>query len=196
MIRTIADRAALVLVRFRRHDGATAAVEFALIMPFLITLYFGSMEGSALFTADRRVNTISATIGDLVSQWDPDDGALSVSTNLNDYFAAAQSLIYPMSTTGLKQVVTYVQVKSDGTTVIIWSKAYNGGTPRTAGQSYPLAATKMMNTVARGGYIIAAETYYSYKPLMGVVFPTAINLYHENIYLPRYGNSTQITLGT
>jgi Flp pilus assembly protein TadG len=182
--------------RFGLNDQAVAAVEFALIAPFLISLYFGSMEASALFTADRRVNTISATIGDLVSQWDPDDGTLSVSTTLADYFAASQALIFPMSTTGLKQVVTYVQVKSDGTTVIIWSKAYNGGTARTVGASYPLASTKMMNQVARSGYIIAAETYYSYKPLMGVVFPTSINLYHENIYLPRFGNTTQITLGT
>jgi Flp pilus assembly protein TadG len=196
MIHQLSTRMREVLTRFRRHEGATAAVEFALIMPFLITLYFGSMEGSALFTADRRVNTISATVGDLVSQWDPDEGAMSVSTTLNDYFAAAQALMFPMSTTGLKQVVTYVQVKSDGTTVIIWSKAYNGGTARTVGNSYPLPASKMMNTVARGGYIIAAETYYSYKPLLGVVFPTAISLYHENIYLPRFGNTSQITLST
>ena len=59
----------------RREEGV-AAVEFALIMPFLLLLYFGSMEASALFTADKRVNSISATVGDLDSQWNPKDGKI------------------------------------------------------------------------------------------------------------------------
>lgn len=195
MIRNLVQRFASLVSRFRRGERGNAAVEFALITPFLLSLYFGSMEASALYTADRRVNTISATIGDLVSQWDPDDGSLPLA-KLNDYFAAAQSLIFPMSTTGLKQVVSYVQVKSDGTTVVIWSKGFNGGTARVKDAAYPLAATKQMNVVARGGYIICAEVYYPYKPMLAQVFVNTVNLSHENIYLPRYGSTQQIVLGS
>jgi Flp pilus assembly protein TadG len=180
------DRIRAQIRRFSRNEKAAAAVEFALIMPFLLSLYFGSMEASALFTADRRVNTISASMGDLVAQWDDDDGAIPVAV-MNDYFSASQALIYPMTTTSLKQVVTCVQVLADGTTKIIWSRGYNGGTARTANTAYPLPASKMMNQVARGGYIIAAETYYTYKPLLGVIFTPALNLYHENLYMPRFG---------
>ncbi|MEQ1768437.1 MAG: TadE/TadG family type IV pilus assembly protein [Devosia sp.] len=169
--------------RFRKDERAVAAVEFALVLPFMISLYFGSMEASALFTADRRVNTISATVGDLISQWDDDDGAIPVAT-MNDYFAAAQSLIYPMSTTGLKQVVTFVQVNADGTTKVLWSRGYNGGVAKVVNTTYTLTA--QINLVARGKWVVAAQTYYSYKPMMGVVFPTAINLYHENVFLPRF----------
>lgn len=186
-----------LLARFRRQDEAVAAVEFALILPFLLALYLGSMEASALFTADRRINTISATMGDLVSQWDSDkstDGKIPTTT-MNDYFAAAQSLIYPMSTTGLKQVISGVQVNTDGTTKVLWSRAYNGGTARTVNSSYPLPSTKEMNKVTRettAQFLVAAETYYSYKPLLGVVFTTALSLYRENLYLPRY--EAKITL--
>ena len=49
-------------------------------MPVLITLYFGSLEASALLTADKRVNTISSTVGDLVGQWDPDDGKIDATS--------------------------------------------------------------------------------------------------------------------
>lgn len=171
--------------RFAGEERAVAAVEFALIVPFLMTLYFGSLEASALFTADRRVNTVSATMGDLVSQWDPDDGAISSAT-ISGYFASAQSLMYPMTTTGLKQVITCVQVNADGTTKVLWSKAYNGGTARTVNATYPLAAGTMLNQVARSKWIIAAETYYPYKPLLGQVFAVSVNLYRENLYLPRY----------
>ena len=64
----------LVVRRFREEEKAVAAVEFALIVPFLITLYLGSLETAALFTVDKRINSISSTVGDLVAQWDPDDG--------------------------------------------------------------------------------------------------------------------------
>ena len=185
-MRKLQQHIANLVARFRRDDRAVAAVELALVMPFLITLYFGSMEAAALFTADRRINTISSTMGDLVAQWDDDDGAIPVST-MNDYFGAAQTLIYPMSTTGLKQVVTCVQVLADGTTKVVWSKGYNGGTPRVVNQPYPLVQTSQMDIVARGKYIIAAETYYSYRPLMAQVFNQTYSLYHENLYMPRFG---------
>lgn len=195
MLRTAFQDFSALVARFRRGERANAAVEFALITPFLLSLYFGSMEASALFTADRRVNTISATIGDLVSQWDPDDGALPLA-KLNDYFAATQSVVFPMSTTGLKQVVSYVWVNADGTTVVKWSRGYNGGTARVTDSAYPLAASKQMNVVARSGYIICAEAYYPYKPMLAQVFVNTVNLSHENIYLPRYGSTQQIVLGS
>lgn len=177
------------LARFRAADDAVAAVEFALVLPLLLLLYFGSIEASSLYIADRRVNTISATIGDLVSQWDDGDGEMS-RDRFDDYLAASISLIYPMSTTGLEIVVTCVQVLSDGTTKVVWSEPYNGGTARVANSSYTL--TPQMNQAARGGYIIASETSYSYLPLLGVVFETEVNLYHENLYLPRFGGLIEI----
>ena len=182
LIETLVSRAR----RFRHNDEAVAAVEFALILPFLLALYFGSMEASQLFTANRRVNTISATMGDLVSQWDNDDGSIPVAT-MTDYLKASLALIYPMPTTGLKQVVTCVQVLADGTTKIIWSKGYNGGVARIVNATYPLANIKQLIIVARGGYVIAAETSYAYTPLLGEVFKVPVNLYHENLYIPRFG---------
>jgi Flp pilus assembly protein TadG len=186
MLQALRDRISRTLGRFRRDDEAIAAVEFALIFPFLLTLYFGSMEASALFAADRRVNTISATMGDLVAQWDDDDGAIPVAT-MTDYFKAAEGLIYPMSSTSLKQVVTCVRVLADGTTQVVWSRGYNGGTPRTVNTTYPLASSTRMNQVARGGYVIASETWYSYTPMLAQVFYAPFPLFHENIYLPRFG---------
>jgi len=183
---------------FGRNERAVAAVEFALIMPFLLSLYFGSMEASALFTVDKRVNTISATMGDLIAQWDPDDGTIPAAT-LTTYFAAATGLINPYSSSGVKQVISLVFVKSDGTTKVLWSTQSGGGTLRTVGATYaPLttSANTMTNTVARGGCIVAAEVSYSYKPLLGQVFKSALNLAHTNYFIPRYGATGVINLST
>src|ERR1700712_4936537 len=114
-LRSIADR-------FARRDEATAAVEFALIVPFLITLYFGSIEAAALFTADKRVNTISATVGDLVGQWDPGDGDIddvSTTGTLATYFSASKGIIAPYASAGVKQVISLIFVATDGTTKVL-----------------------------------------------------------------------------
>jgi hypothetical protein len=80
-----------------------------------------------------------------------------------------------------------VQVLADGTTKVVWSRGYNGGTPRVVNQPYPLAATTQMNKVARGGYIIASETLYPFRPLLAQVFNQTYNLRKENLYMPRFG---------
>lgn len=178
--------------RFGRNERAAAAVEFALITPFLLSLYLGSMEASALFTVDKRINTVSATVGDLVAQWDPSDGNLTTTAStdtLPTYFTAAKGIMVPYATTGLKQVVSLIFVKSDGTTKVIWSKASGtGATARTQGASFAaLPSSTTTNQVAQGGCIIASEVSYSYKPLLGAVFTTTLSLYHVNYFIPRYG---------
>ena len=183
-----------VLKRFAAREEGVAAVEFALIFPFLLALYLGSIEAAALFTADKRVNTISSTIGDLIAQWNPGEGAISSDT-LNMYFDASEGIISPYPDVGVEQVVSLIFVKSDGTTVVRWSRQSGGGTVWPEGKPYtPLAATTETNQVARGGCIVAAETSYSYKPLLGVVFTQAINLRHTNYFIPRYGATAEIDL--
>jgi len=182
-----------VLARFRRDERAVAAVEFALIVPFLITLYLGSIEAATLFTVDKRINSISATIGDLVGQWDPDDGEIETA-DLDNYMDASTGILAPYSTEGIEMIVSLVKVDTDtGDTTVLWSRANSGTTPKTENDPYPdLAATSQMNILSRGGCVIAAEVTYSYKPLLGVVFKTSITFKHTNYFLPRYGSSSPI----
>jgi hypothetical protein len=44
--------------------------------------------------------------------------------------------------------------------------------------------------------VVAAEVIYSYKPLLGQVFKTALNLKHTNYFLPRFGSTEPIDLDT
>jgi len=182
---------------FRGNERGVAAVEFALIMPFMLALYLGSMEASALFTADKRINTISATVGDLVSQWDPNSSPPGIpQATLTGYFNASRAIITPYSSTGVKQVVSLIFVGTNGATKVLWSVANGtGATARTLNVPFsPLATGSTTDIVARGGCIIAAETQYSYRPLLGQVFTTALNLYHINYFIPRYGATGTIQL--
>jgi Flp pilus assembly protein TadG len=192
-----------LVTRFRRNDEAVAAVEFALIVPFLITLYLGSIEAASLFTVDKRVNSLSATMGDLVAQWDPEkEGTLSTA-ELNSYMAAATGILAPYSTTGVQIVVSFVKVSkaatagAGGATKVLWSKANAAGTKKTADQPYAdLTLTSEMNKLLAksGGCVVAAEVKYSYTPVLGQVFNAAITMTHTNYFLPRFGNTAPIQM--
>ena len=169
--------------RFAKTEQAAAAVEFALILPVMLVLYLGSMEASSLYTVDRRVTTISSTMCDLVSQADDEISQ----GGIDDYFEAAEGILIPYSRTNLKQVVSMVRVRNNGTTEVIWSRT-SGGTARTPGNSYPLPADAQMNVIARDtGYLVVSETSYDYTPVFGAVIPGPVNLYRESFYLPRFG---------
>lgn len=188
---------ARLLGRFRRETEAVAAVEFALIVPFLITLYLGSMEAAGLFTVDKRINSISATVGDLIGQWDPADGTIS-NSELTNYMDASKGILAPYSTTGLKIVVSLVKVtKTSGATNVLWSKANAAGTAKAENNPYTdlPATTEMNKLIAKdGGCVVAAEVIYSYTPLLGTVFKTAVNFKHTNYFLPRFGNTAPIVV--
>ena len=170
--------------RFVHASEATAAVEFAFVMPLMLLMYLGSLELSAAISVDQRVTNVAGAVGDLVAR---EKGEVT-SSDLTDFFQAATAIMNPYSTTALKQVVSLVYVNSSGVTTVKWSQAYNGGTAKTVGVAYPTTnaiPTAMIN-ISKSNYIIVSEASYSYKPLLGWFFKSAFSLYHQNFYLPRY----------
>lgn len=178
--------------RFVKSDRGVAVIEFAFIMPFLITLYFGTIEGASLYSVDRRVAAVAGAMGDLVSRTN-----VTISTaTLTQYFSAASGIMQPYATTDLTQVVSEISVSSTGVATVLWSRAYNGGTARIAGADYPLAATLQINLISRGSYLVVAEMQYPYKPVYGVVIPSTINLKHTEYFVPRFATKICIDATT
>src|SRR5690606_30888266 len=147
--------------RLPRAQRGVAAVEFALITPFLILLYMGTIEISDLIAVDRRVTVVSGTIGDLVARSEN-----TVTTaELGDYFEAAEGIIMPYSETPLKQVVSVVLVNSAGTSSTVqWSCGYNGGAARPVSSTYAIPSE--MGTIAKSKWVVVSEASYAYKPLL------------------------------
>lgn len=187
----------LLLRRFHRNERGIAAVEFALIVPLLITLYLGSIEAASLFTVDKRVSSISSTIGDLVAQWNPEKEGVLTTGDLADYMNASTGIMTPYPTAGIQIVVSLVQVKNDGSTEVLWSTANAAGTAKDTGEPYSdpaIAEDTAMNSVSRGGCVVASEVTYPYLPMLGVVFESTLNLRHTNYFLPRYGSEEPIQI--
>jgi Flp pilus assembly protein TadG len=180
-----------ILSRMRRAEGGSAAVEFALILPVMLLVYIGTLEGSMLITMDRKVQSVAGAVGDLVARADEQVTA----AQMQDYFRAASGIMTPYSPDSVRQVVTAVEVRADGSTRVVWTRQYQNGTysgttPHTVNATFPLPA-EMIN-IALGRMVIASEATYNYTPLLGVIFNTPVDLYRSSFFMPRFGGDIDL----
>jgi len=180
-----------LLARFVRAERGVAAIEFALILPFMLVVYIGSMEASTLISMDRKVQSVAGTIGDLVARADKN----LTNTQIQDYFRAASGIMTPYAPDPVLQVVTAVNVDGNGRATVAWSRQYQNGiysaiTPHAANNPYPLPAE--MIAISKGRTVIVGEATYAFTPLFGMVFNQPVNLYRSSFYLPRFGGSIAV----
>jgi len=172
---------AKLLARFGRSTSGVAVVEFALILPLMLLLLIGSVELGDLISVNKRIHTVSGSMGDLVARSNKQISP----AELNDYFVAAGTTMAPYSSANLAQIVTSVFVDEDGATTVSWSRGFNGATAHTAGAAYNLPAELI--AIAKSKHVIVSEASLAYQPLFGYVFKNTFNLSRESYYLPRFG---------
>src|SRR2546421_7470955 len=108
------------LRRFLRDKRGVSAVEFAMLLPLMITLYLGGVEVSSAIAVDRKVTLVARTLGDLVAQ------ATTVNaTDMTNILNAATSVVQPYSSSLIKVTVSRVDVDGNGIAKVIWSKTKN-----------------------------------------------------------------------
>lgn len=144
------------LVRMMLRDPhGMVAVEFALIVPVMITLYFGTVETTNAMTAARRVTNVAQTAADLTAQ------VTTISTSdMNDIFSASTAILTPFPTNVVKITITSVVASASNanTTTVAWSKAYGGSSVRSTNAAVTLPAG--LTTV--GSSVIMVEVTYTY----------------------------------
>jgi Flp pilus assembly protein TadG len=178
----------IVRTFFRRETGV-AAVEFALVVPLMLSVYLGCTEAASLLTVDRKVQSVAGAIGDLVAR----SNKTIAQGQLEDYFLASTLIMAPYGTAGLVQTVTAVSVDDDGEATVLWSARYEDGALSNAVAEHPQGDAfdlpEEMKAIATGQTVIAAEVGYSYRPLLGVVFREALDLNRSALFMPRFGGN-------
>ena len=178
--------------RFRAADAGVAAVEFALILPIMLMVYIGMVEASALISMDRKIQSVSGAVGDLVAR----SPSAITSGELKDYLEVAGGIMTPYSDEKLEQIVTQIEVSDGGIATVVWSRRYANDADglrvletegaHEEGEEYDDLPDEIV-AIALGQHVIMAESSYSYPPLYGIVFDQPINLYRQNFFLPRFG---------
>jgi Flp pilus assembly protein TadG len=148
-------------------DGSgIAAIEFAMILPIMMVMFFGTLEFSSGVAVDRKVTLMARTLSDLTSQ------ATSVAdTDLTNFFAANLAIMTPYDATPVKATISELYV--DPSTLkarVQWSK---GSYPRGLGT----VVTIPTQLAVGGSYLIYSEVKYLYVPTVGYLMAKAgINL--------------------
>src|SRR4051794_20100772 len=114
-------RARRSLRRFHEDKRGVSAVEFAMLLPLMITLYIGGVEVSQAIAVDRKVTLVARTLGDLVAQ-----SASVNATDMTNILNAASSVVQPYSSSLIKVTVSRVDVDANKVAKVVWSKTKNG----------------------------------------------------------------------
>jgi Flp pilus assembly protein TadG len=173
-----------MLKRLGLDQHGAAAIEFAIIAPFMIALYCGFAELTMAMMADRRVAHAASVVGDLVAQ------SPSVSpADLTDVFQVGGAILNPFTATPLKMRITSVIADVNGVPKVSWSKA-SGMTAMTGGTAVGGFPPTLL---APGDSVIQADVSYIYTSPLGLTLPIPITFSNTFYLKPRQSASVTLT---
>jgi Flp pilus assembly protein TadG len=160
---------------FSRAQGGMAAVEFAVILPFMLTAYLGGVEIGDGVAIDRKVAITTRAVADLASRYTKITNA-----DMTTILGASATIIQPYVSAPLGVTVSGVIVDNHGNATIDWSDTLNG-TIRTKGSAVTLPGT----LATAGAYYVWGEVKYAYTPTLGYVMTGTWNLSNQIFMSPR-----------
>ncbi|WP_395075751.1 TadE/TadG family type IV pilus assembly protein [Hyphococcus sp.] len=151
-------------MRWRDCRSGIAAVEFALVGPLMILIFFGVVESADALARSRQVTLAVNTLADLASQ-----ETNLLTSDADDLFGGIEQIVdaggAPMNIR-LVSVIT----DADGDPVVHWSRDNSGGQPYVKGSAYDGLPTSTL--IDPGASILVGEITYQYSSrLTNVVIP-------------------------
>ena len=138
-------------MRLWRDDRGVSAIEFALVMPFMITLLLFSASVNDSVNTTTEIGKVTSTVADILSQ-SPTITKDTIDTN----FKAANLLVGPSRVGSLEIFVVGVEVKADKTTEVLWSR--DNGNLNSLSKPSPGAEYELPPEVLeRPGFIVSAR---------------------------------------
>lgn len=177
------SRIRLHLRRFARDGRGLAAVEFAMVLPVMLVMFFGTVEFSSGVAVDRKVTLVARTLSDLTSQ-----STAVADSDLSNMFNASIGIMTPYSATPANMTISelYVDPKTLAARVQ-WSQ---GAAPRATSSAVTIPASLQVG----GSYLIFSEVNYKYVPSVGYVMaPAGITLSDVAYTRPRQSTCVYYT---
>ena len=150
---------------FLASERGVAAIETALILPFLVLIFFGMVDLTALITNNRKITYASSVMADLVAQ----NRTSMLKSLTTDYYQAAYLIVDPLPENETR-INLYGYRNVAGTVTQIWKTSNNQGTNCTATPS-TAAMTPLMTA---GNDIIVAMACTKYVPFVVTFLGTKV----------------------
>ena len=164
-------------------ERGVSAVEFAMLLPLMVTLYLGGVEVSDGIGIDRKVTLSARTVADLVAQTNSINNS-----GMTNVLNAGATVMAPYSSTKMTIIVSSVSIDAAGKATIAWSDAKNT-TARTVNSTVTLPTALNVPSTS----LIWAEVQYSYTPQIGYVVTGTLALKDQIYMRPRLSDSVART---
>jgi Flp pilus assembly protein TadG len=183
IMRSTVKAAICRLADFADERSGVSAVEFALLLPIMMTLYLGCVEASQGIATHRKVTLTTRALANLSSQYTDITDA-----EMTNILAAGSAIIAPYAAANLQEVISEISVNAQGVASVVWSDTLNG-TALTAGQTVSIPTSLAVPNT----YLLFAQVQYSYNPTYAYVMTGKLNL-NDQIYMqPRQSTSVART---
>lgn len=164
--------------RLAQDAGGVAAIEFALIAPVMILIYFGLVEFSQGYMAQRRANHAASVVADLIAQSDQTNKA-----DLDAVFKVGGLIMRPFSSTPLAVRASSITINPNGIATVEWSYGKSAALPSLA------RGTRITDlppeVIAAGQTVILGETQYAYRSALGALLPNPVTFKRKYYLRPR-----------
>jgi Flp pilus assembly protein TadG len=169
-----------------------AAVEFAIIAPLMLLMFFGVIEIASGVAVDRKVSLVARTLTDLTGQASADttpppgnqNTATIYDSDLLTAFNASASILQPYLATPETARISEIYVDSSAKATVTWSKAAtfasNGAaTLQNSSRQTGDNVTSLLPPsllAAKQTYVIFSEVGYTYTPSVGYVISASVGV--------------------
>lgn len=176
------------VLAFIRERSGLAAVEFALILPMMVVMFFGMLEASDLFTVNRRLANAANSLVDLAAH-DP----TITRAQLDDMMVGVTRILEPTDTSTVVMRVISIQKGPDAASAptVHWSRDDSGGQPYATGSPY----TKLIDntTLNANSSMMVVEVEYTYQTgYTGRIFTFPFEFKHTAKRWPRRSPKVQL----
>lgn len=113
---TLRDRAFRQVRRFAKARSGVAAVEFALMVPTMLSVWVGMVVVTDAIHADKKVTLLARTLADITTQM-----TVVSQADMDTVFQATESVMYPQPATALGMRVTAIDIDANGVAYVDWS---------------------------------------------------------------------------
>jgi Flp pilus assembly protein TadG len=183
---TLKTRLQQSVSEIRKNEDGLAAIEFAILAPLLISMYFGLAEIASAVAVDRSVSHATNVIGDLASQTSNID-----KEDLEDVLSATIRVMNIENASGATIQIDSWARGSDGKNTLVGSAVMNNGSASLPSFDPASVDNSMMN---ENSGIVVARIAYNYTPLKFMYMKQDFTMSDTFILKPR--RSTEVTFGS
>lgn len=166
--------------KLEKEESGLAAIEFALLAPLLISMYFGLAEVASAVAVNRTVSHSANVVGDLASQVtniDKDD--------MQDVMTATLRVLEIAEPNSISIKIDSISRDAAGKDTMVGQATLNAGAAALPAFNSSKVDKTLLN---ENSGIIVARVAYKYKPFNGAFLDSTVTMSDTFILKPRRSN--------